>query len=171
MNSAEQEKSSNDVCEDCGAVVAEGRSGCLKLFEEILAREFSDYRYGRVHRLTVDAYALQHPDAYMRSGKSFAAHLTGMCAALEYEDALALNQTIQKWLSTNPKIEKPVRLPAVRGAITITHIHHASNPEAHVARVREWAQEVWHAWSEHHALARQLINEATGTCKPGPDAR
>src|SRR5262245_1929410 len=66
-----------DVCEDCGAIVAEGRAGCLKLFEEILAREFSDFHYGRAHRLTVDAYALQHPDRYMRSGKSFAAHLNG----------------------------------------------------------------------------------------------
>src|ERR1700753_3154473 len=97
----------DNVCEDCGAVVAEGKAGCLKMFEEILAREFSDYRYGRFHRLTVDAYSLQHPDEYMRSGKSFAAHLTGLCAALEGEDAFSTNQAVQKWLSTNPQIEKP----------------------------------------------------------------
>ncbi len=153
--------STPDVCEDCGAAVAGGRAGCLKLFEEIIAREFSDYRYGRTHRLTVDAYSLQHPDKYMRSGKSFAAHLTGMCAALEQEDAAALNQTIQKWLSTNPQIDKPAHLPERRGDLTITYISSASDADEHVNRVKEWARDVWVAWREHHDLARRLINEAT----------
>ncbi len=44
MNASENKNTSDDVCENCGAVVAEGRVGCLKLFEEILAKEFSDYR-------------------------------------------------------------------------------------------------------------------------------
>lgn len=161
MNDSGNENKSVDVCEDCGAVVAQGKAGCLKLFEEILAREFSDYRYGKIHRLTVDAYSLQHPDAYMRSGKSFAAHLTGIYAALESEDALAVNQTVQKWLSANPKIEKPAQLPQQRGKLTITFIHSAVDADEHSKRVREWAREVWSAWSEHHALAKQLIDEAT----------
>src|SRR5258708_15983762 len=122
MRISERSTTSDDACEDCGAVIAQGKAGCLKLFEEILAKEFSDYRYGKIHRLTVDSYSLQHPEAYMRSGKSFAAHLTGMCAAFEYEDTLALNQTVQKWLSTNPTIAKPAQLPEQRGALTITHL-------------------------------------------------
>ena len=150
-----------DVCEDCGAAVAGGRDGCLKLFEEVIAREFSDYRYGRTHRLTVDAYSLQHPDRYMRSGKSFAAHLTGMCAALEREDTQALNRAVQKWLSTNPQIEKPSHLPGRRGALNITYFHGAPDADAHVKRVGEWSRDVWGAWAEHHALAESLIDEAT----------
>ncbi|MFN2515230.1 MAG: DUF5946 family protein [Pyrinomonadaceae bacterium] len=161
MNTSENKNTSDDVCEDCGAVVAQGKAGCLKLFEEILAREFSDYRYGKIHRLTVDSYSLQHPDAYMRSGKSFAAHLTGMCAAFEYEDTLAFNQAVQKWLSTNPKIEKPAQIPEHRGNLTITYIHSASDADEHTKLVREWARDVWGAWSKHHNLARQLISEAT----------
>jgi hypothetical protein len=161
MSISEKKNMSDDVCEDCGAAVAQGKAGCLSLFEEILAREFSDYRYGKIHRLTVDAYSLQHPDAYMRSGKSFAAHLTGMCAALEYEDALAINHTVQKWLSTNPTIEKPAQIPAQRGKLTITYLHSAGDAEEHTSRVREWARDVWGAWSAHHQLARRLINEAT----------
>ena len=149
-----------DTCEDCGADVPNGKSGCLELFEEILAREFSDYRYGKIHRLTVDTYSLQHPDRYMRSGKSFAAHLTGMCAALEYENTFALNQVVQRWLSTNPQINKPARIPEDRGNLTITYIHSASDTDEHVKRVREWAQSVWPAWSQHHDLARQLISQA-----------
>lgn len=161
MSTSENKKTSDKVCQDCGAVVTQGKVGCLKMFEEILAKEFSDYRYGKIHRLTVDAYALQHPDAYMRSGKSFAAHLTGMCAALEYEDTVALNQAVQKWLSKNPKIDKPAQLPKDRGKLTIAYIHSACDADEHTRRVREWAQDVWDAWSEHHNLARQLIREAT----------
>ena len=160
MTAPESKNRSNDVCEDCGAVVAEGKAGCLKIFEEILAREFSDYRYGRIHRLTVDAYSLQHPNEYMRSGKSFAAHLTGMCAALEGEDALTTNQVVQKWLSTNPHVEKPANIPERRGSLNITYIHGAADADEHVGRVREWAGGVWGAWSEHHDLARLLIGEA-----------
>jgi Family of unknown function (DUF5946) len=161
MNTSGNKNAPGDVCEECGAVVAEGRAGCLKIFEEILAREFGDYRYGRIHRLTVDAYSLQHPEEYMRSGKSFAAHLTGMCAALEYEDTLTINQTVQKWLSTNPKVEKPAELPEHRGSLTITYIHGASDAEEHSRRVREWAQDVWGVWSKHYDLARRLIRDAT----------
>lgn len=157
------------ICEDCGADVAQGKAGCLQLFEEILAREFSDYRYGKIHRLTVDSYSLQHPQAYMRSGKSFAAHLTGMCAALEYEDPPAVNRAVQKWLSSNPKIDKPLHLPDQRGNLTIRYIHCASNVEEHTQRVREWARDVWRAWSEHHELARGLISKATSVTSDAAD--
>jgi len=161
MSAAENQKTPVEVCEECGAAVAGGGAGCLGLFEEILAREFSDYRYGRVHRLTVDAYSLQHPDKYMRSGKSFAAHLTGMCAALEGADAPSINQAVQRWLSTNPRVEKPARLPSRRGSLHITYVHAAAHADEHVARVREWARDVWAAWAEHHDFARRLIGEAT----------
>jgi hypothetical protein len=157
---AENKDMLDDVCEDCGATVAEGKAGCLKIFEEIIAKEFSDYRYGKIHRLTVDAYSLQHPDKYMRSGKSFTAHLTGMCAALEGEDALSINQVVQRWLSTNPQVEKPTHLPERRGTLNITYIHSAADADEHVRRVQKWARDVWGAWSEHHDLARQLIDEA-----------
>ena len=162
MSAPDNKNAPGDVCESCGAVVAQGTDGCLKLFEETLAREFGDYRYGRIHRLTVDAYSLQHPDKYMRSGKSFAAHLTGMCAAVEHEDAPALNQVVQQWLSTNPHVARPARLPERRGSLTIAYIHGAPDADEHVRRVREWARDVWGAWSEHHDLARRLIGEAAG---------
>lgn len=167
MNDSGNENKSVDVCEDCGAVVAEGKAGCLKLFEEVIAREFSDYRYGGVHRLIVDAYSLQHPDAYMRSGKSFVAHLTGIYAALESEDTSAVNQKMRKWLSANPKIEKPVGLPRQKGKLTIAFVHNAADADEHCRRVPEWAQEVWSAWGEHHTLAKQLIDEAQGVAING----
>ncbi|MGH9957311.1 MAG: DUF5946 family protein [Pyrinomonadaceae bacterium] len=87
-------------------------------------------------------------------------HLTGMCAALESEDALTLNQMVQRWLSLNPKVTKPANLPEQRGNLTIDYVHSASDADEHIKRVREWARDVWVAWSEHHNLARQLIGAA-----------
>ena len=160
MTASTNENASDSICEDCGAAAIQGKAGCRQMFEEILAKEFSDYRYGKIHRLTVDSYALQHPEAYMRSGKSFAAHLTGMCAALEHEDTLDLNRTVQKWLSSNPRIEKPSQLPEHRGALTVAYICSAADADEHVNRVREWARDIWSAWAEHHNLARTLIRKA-----------
>jgi hypothetical protein len=148
MNASENQYTLGDICEDCGTVVAEGKAGCHRLFEEILAREFRDYRYGTIHRLTVDAYSLQHPDEYMRSGKSFAAQLTGMCVAFEHEDTSTLNRVMQQWLSTNTRIEKPAQIPKRRGNLTIAYIHGALDADEQIKRVREWARDVWNMWSE-----------------------
>ena len=161
MEAPEIKNHPDGVCGDCGAVVSEGKLGCRSMFEEVIARDFSDYRYGRSHRLTVDAYCLQHPEPYMRSGKSFAAHLTGMCAALEHEDNSDVNRVVQKWLSGNPKIERPARLPEHRSDITVIYVHAAADAEEHHKRVQEWARSVWDAWSAYHDLARRLIGEAT----------
>lgn len=160
MIHADMENGRSDVCEDCGAVVLEGKAGCQKLFEAVVARELGDYRYGKTHRLTVDAYSLQHPEPYMRSGKSFAAHLTGVCAALEYTDPSKINRRVQQWLSGNPVIDKPDSLPEHRGDLTIAYVLAATDAEEHDQRVWEWARTVWEAWSGYHTLARQLIGQA-----------
>jgi hypothetical protein len=144
-------------CESCGAAAA-GLAACRSLFDELLAREFGDYRYARLHRLMVDTYALQHPEEYMRSAKSFAAHLTGMCAAMETEDAAAINRTVQQWLNGPRQIERPADVPAgQRGAVTITYVHDTSEPDEYLQRIQEWARSTWSAWASHHALARGWI--------------
>src|SRR5207237_4251218 len=108
------------------------------LFDEVLAREYGDYRYARSHRLTIDTYSLQHPQDYMRSAKSFVAHLTGMCAALEREDTIAVNQAVVRWLSDAVPVERPEDVPPLeRGQLTIVDLHGASDPEEYVLRVRE----------------------------------
>jgi Family of unknown function (DUF5946) len=148
-----------DICSACGAKVQEGRAGCRKIFEEVLVRDYSDYRYGRSHRLLVDVYSLQHPDDHMRSGKSFAAHLTGICAVLEYDDPMAINAAVQKWLNGRRTIAKPSILPHPRSTLTIVDVHAARDPASHHKVVQEWAQEVWQDWSDYHSLARDWIND------------
>ncbi len=49
-------------CPECGA------NDCKSRFDECLALEFSDLRYGAVHNLTVCAYMLQHSSQLSREG-------------------------------------------------------------------------------------------------------
>ena len=69
--SPDVEKITRIACTGCGALVPDtpgpthryiGASPqCWALFGEVLAREYSDFRYASVHQLTVDSYAAQHP--------------------------------------------------------------------------------------------------------------
>ena len=45
-----------------------GADNCKSRFDECLALEFSDLRYGAVHNLTVCAYMLQHSSQLSRDG-------------------------------------------------------------------------------------------------------
>ena len=110
----------------------------------------------------VDAYSLQHPAEYMRSAKSYAAHLTGVYAALERDGTVDVNRVVQAWLNGRRTFQRPGHPePRQRGAVTIIHVHEAGGPEEHLRRVREWAQAAWEAWRDYHHVARQWIDEAT----------
>ncbi|MFC1556335.1 DUF5946 family protein [candidate division KSB1 bacterium] len=148
-------------CPECGAVIPEDKESCRDMFDEILAREFSDPGYGQVLRLTLDAYALQHPGSYMNSFSSHAAHLTGLCIAFEYNGGLERENLLKKWYDRKPNFLK-VSKPSDLGKLTIADILDADTPEEHSARVREWAQDAWNAWSEHHDTVRFWIKEAIG---------
>ena len=98
----------------------------------------------------------------MRSGKSFVAHLTGLCAALESDQAVAINQAVQRWLNGPKVVERPEEPPPRnRGELTIIYLYGAADADEHVKRVWEWARSTWHAWREYHDLARRWISRAT----------
>lgn len=131
--------------------------GCWKLATEVFAREYSDPAYMDVHCLTVDAYAAQHHLAHTepRIIQSLNVHLLRLYLMLEknmspkgagniMERAIKKYKYQFKWL-------KP---PASRGSITIIDVHKAKNPQEHAKIVTQWAQDVLHAWKEHH---REII--------------
>jgi hypothetical protein len=122
------------------------------MFDDFLARSFSDLTYGRFHRILVDLYSLQHPDKYCRSAKSFAAHLTGLCCVMEHDGDVRVNSAIQKWLSGKVDLEKPV-MPKRRGDVNTSHFVELDDVDV-AAMFDEWRREVWNAYSDHHALAR-----------------
>lgn len=132
---------------------------CKEIFETIIAKEFSDFRYAKVYRLTVDTYSLQHPDPYMISAKSFAAHLTGMCCAMEYGNDRNLLRILQEWLNGKKQLEKPKLLDNL-GSLTILHVANAPDGAEHARLVKEWASDVWDAYGEYHGLAKEWIESA-----------
>jgi hypothetical protein len=150
----------SDSCPSCGLTDAGGLEGCQRLFESIGLREYEDMRFARYHRIVVDVYALQHPDRYGRTAKSFAAHLTGLSAWIDDEaGAQSVNAEVQRWLSGPSPIEKP-QLPATFGALTIRGILDASEPVAYGEALRQWARSTWDAYAPLHATAREWIGAA-----------
>jgi hypothetical protein len=133
------------------------RDGCQKLFDALGLRAFEDPRYAAMRRLVVDSYACQH-DRYIRSGRSLAAHLTGVAVAIEYGGDQNVNERVQRWLSRTRHLEKPV-VPDSRGKVTIADVVDVA-PEEYAAAVHRWAGSVWEAWREDHALARAWIAAA-----------
>jgi hypothetical protein len=150
----------SEVCPSCGLAVAGGAEGCQRLFESIGLREFEDMRFARYHRIVVDVYAMQHPDRYGRSAKSFAAHLTGLCAWVEGEaGAQSVNASVQRWLSGPSPITRPP-LPQSYGAVTIRELVDADDPARYGEVLRRWARSTWDAYASLHVTARAWIATA-----------
>ena len=119
-------------------------------------KEFSDFQYAKMNRLKVDAYALQHPEIYMVSAKSFAAHLVGMCIAMKYHNDQHLMEALQKWLNGKMELEKPPIL-TYYGSITIADIMKAKSASEYERFVTDWAKCVWGAYAIYHQLAREWV--------------
>jgi len=147
---------SNSACAECGFLPVVGELGCEGLRDALLARDFEEpLRFWRFHRMAVDAYCLQH-SAYVASAKSLAAHLCGLCIAFEHANDAEMLRQLQRWLSGNPKIEKPV-LPSFRGAMTIGDVCGIDDPEVFGEAVRAWAMSAWEAYGDLQPLARRWL--------------
>lgn len=147
-------------CPACGAAIEGGEAACHRLFEQMSGRSFSDLRYGGVHRMVVDVYALQHPDRYCISAKSLAAHLCGLCELIERGGSPTLpNRALRAWLDGPSDLVKP-ELPAERGDITIVDVWAIEDPAAYRDAVRDWAESVWAAYRPLHAIAREWLDQA-----------
>ena len=155
-------------CAGCGLAVAGGTAGCQSIMDAVLAVHFSDATYFGMHRLFVDAYCLQHPDAYCVSFKSLAAHLAHLCWSLEYGGSRAIpSEAIRRWVERRPHLAKPP-LPASRGELTVAEIARVSSPAEHHAAVVRWAESTWGAYAALQATARQWVQLALDE---GRDAR
>jgi CTP:molybdopterin cytidylyltransferase MocA len=155
-----------EPCPGCGALLTPQPDGptheylgasaaCWMAFGELSAREFGEAGYGRLHRHTVDAYAVQHPgdDRGRRQRQSVAVHLIGLCHWLEHElSATQLTPITQRL--TADKRDWPRLEPPAWYDMTVGDILPATDASAHTRLVRRWAGEVWQAWSGHHDQVR-----------------
>ena len=127
------------------------------MYGDVLAKEYEDYTlYAPVHRLTVDAYAAQHPGEPSRLAvQSVAVHLIRLHFQLErglpHERANAVMLRVSAPAKDAFAWLEP---PASPGWLTVLDVLDAENPADHVERVREWAKSVWDAWRPHHDTVR-----------------
>lgn len=153
-------------CSGCGLEIAGGREGCQALFDELLARQFADQEYSRLHRLMVDAYCLQHAEEYCASAKSLMAHLGGACCAFEHGNEPGVHQSLLRSLNGAPAIERPPT-PVFRGGITIADLSSVFDPDSYLHTIEKWARSVWESYAALHPFARQWIEKAISTQPPG----
>ena len=123
----------------------------------MLAKEYGDYsRYAPVHRLTVDAYAAQHPGTpSRRSVQSVAVHLIRL--HLQLERGLPHDKANAAMLLISSRSHDFVWLepPTPIGDVTVLDVLAAKGPQEHADGVRRWAESVWEAWSPHHETVRR----------------
>lgn len=129
---------------------------------------FDDSELATDWRLIVDCYSVQH-DRYIRSGRSLAAHLTGVCIALEHRGDESLLRAVQQWLSRIRDLPKPA-IPSQRGDVAIDDVITAAPEERHTAVMR-WAAATWAAWTAHQDLARSWIAAAQQIAQGERNAR
>jgi hypothetical protein len=84
-----------------------------------------------------------------------------VCIAFEHGDDQAALRRLQRWLSTNPKIQKPV-LPVFRGELTIAHVCGIDDSIPYGRAVEEWARSVWDAYRDLQSLGRNWLMMSQG---------
>jgi hypothetical protein len=161
-----------EVCPGCGGRYAQhatdvtheyiGASpACWGAFGEVLAREFQEPAYGRIHRHTVDVYITQHPGVDgRRQRQSVAIHLIGLCHWLEHGlDTQRIIHATQTMLKGD-RPEWPWLEPPTSHEMTVGDVLAAESGEEHEQRVRRWGEATWQAWSAHHDLVRRWAAHA-----------
>ncbi len=138
--------------------------GCWAAFGEVLAREYTDARYGKNHRLTVDSYAVQHPGtSSQQSISSVAVHLASLNMVLENNmtqpEATKFIQEFVRHKHSFYWLEPPADL----GKITVRHVLAASSPVDHLKAVEDWARAAWSAWAIHHAQIKLWMETSSKT--------
>jgi Family of unknown function (DUF5946) len=147
-------------CPSCGAPGVGGLGGCRAVFDRLQERVFSDPALLRFLRLTVDTYSLQHPEQFMKSSKSAAAHLALMCWAIERGHATCVPPALKAWVEgprTYARVPPP---PGARGKMTVVSVLGAEDPASYEPLVAEWAGSAWEAWAAHRAQARAWVRQA-----------
>jgi hypothetical protein len=126
--------------------------GCWEAFGQVLAAEYGDPSLLPVHRLSVDAYAVQHPgDGSRRAIQSVGLHLARLYAQLEWrlepEEANRFMLMAGRFKANLQALPSPADF-----TITVADVAPLAGTGHHAQAVRRWARSSWEAWSDCHAL-------------------
>ena len=130
--------------------------GCWKIFGDVLSREYGEFRNPDYHRLTVDAYAVQHPGIESRrSTQSVGVHLIALHLVFEHNlQPLNVTKRMSVLVDQAPSLHW-LTPPRFSDTASVLLVADARSPEDHKQAVWDWARSVWGAWSSHHETVRE----------------
>lgn len=127
---------------------------CWAAFGRILAAEYSDPGLMTVHRLSVDAFAVQHPgDGSRRAIQSVGLHLARLYVQLE-RDASPDESHAFMLRAAARKAELPELPPPPVFETTAADVAPLAGTAGHEAAVRRWALNAWRSYVHVHDLIR-----------------
>lgn len=131
------------------------------MYGDVLAREYASPVLMRVHRLTVDAYAVQHPGVpERRSIQSVWVHLAGLYLTVERGLSHDFARRVIGALTGEAERLAWLLPPDGLGAITVADVARATDTGAHEEEVHRWARSAWAAWHPHHQAVAAIADRA-----------
>jgi hypothetical protein len=153
-----------------------GSPACWAAFGRILAAEYRDPERWAGHAFTVDAYAVQHPGEGSREAvRSVGVHLVSLHFTLERGMDPGLMARVRQGAAERlgeslPRLDPP----ADPGTCTVRDLLTGPGlqtplPDAaeHARRSREWAEEAWRSWSDHHEAVARWADWLVAASPPG----
>jgi hypothetical protein len=133
----------------------ESSPACWAAFGRILAAEYSNSELMPVHRLSVDAFAVQHPGSGSRQAiQSVGLHLARLYFQLERnpsdEDAKDFMLRVSARKAELPRLEAPESFE-----ITTAQVASLAGTAEHKSAVERWARSAWQSWAHAHDFIRQ----------------
>jgi len=142
---------------------------CWAAFGEVLAREYSNPALQPIHRLSVDAYAVQHPGHPSRQSiHSVGLHLIRLCLFLEHDLAPKLADAAMRTAGRIKHTFIWLEPPPSLGDVTVRDVVQAPSAAGHAALARRWANAAWTAWAPHHPQIRAWLAQSNNSFQSMP---
>lgn len=131
--------------------------GCWAAFGEILQRFYGNDAASDAHRISVDAYAVQHPGTPSpQSIQSVTGHLVNLCLMFEYEIRdPAWRRGMIKAVTRYSDQFNWLEPPSQNGTITVADLLPITDTQVLHEKSIVWARSIWDSWHEYHPLIRQ----------------
>lgn len=148
---------------------------CWQTFNELLAHERTLWGYPDIHRLVVDAYAVQHPQhaALQKqlgvskrfqdaSVQSVAMHLIALHFALVQRKPLQEISGLMGRILSKGASFPPLLPPKEPYLITVADAPRDESLQAYTEFAWQWAEGAWEAWSHSHGQVKMWIAQYLG---------
>ena len=145
--------------------------GCWQLYGELMARAYAQPAVPALQALSVDCYAVQHPDgaaADRRQRQSVAVHLIALSLL---RDASRPPQHVARLRGRISQLALPrlgladwpyLAPPNEYAPVTVADVHRAAGTPGYPDMLEAWTRAAWTAWAAHHDTVRAWAAAAVG---------